>query len=486
MMQHTRHDAYPLQVPLLACGIGVGGISLAWAWSAPLIGGALLVLLGAVGCVWRRGEPPILAFCLTYQWVFIVSGYFYLMAMGTYPGFKRVGMIETAVGLSLLGLLALVAGIRIGRYAIAPRDDSAQAQDTVLEPSYSVERLCVWVVGLYTVNWFIRIIPMTILFDAAQVISNILAVRGIIFALLLFAVLQQHTKYRYAILTFIYVLTPQFASMMAHFKESLFLFLIAILRQWRPWSPSQAERHRSVRITWTMVGASIALLAMAVLWEGGIKPKWRPAIMHGTVTGSPIQKLKAFTVIAKEAAADFELSLAAEALAARLSSSAGFFSRVLERVPEVVPYEQGGLTHRALKHIVMPRLLFPEKLNLGGDSWLVSKYAGIRVADEKQGTSVGLGYMVECYIDFGIPGMFFPLFAYGLLIGLLYQSVRLMSPSLPLFHGAIIVIFLQHFTSYEGELAKLWGGLIQTWIIFLLFLYFCGPWLHRHLLNRST
>lgn len=469
----------------MACGIGVGGIGLAWAWSAPLIGGALLVLLGIVGCVWRRGEPPILAFCLTYQWLFIVTGYFYLMITDTYPGFKRLGMIETAVGLSLLGLLVLVAGIRIGRYAIEPRSDSAQVQDGVVEPSYSVERLCVWVVGLYTVNWFIRIVPMAILFDAAQVIYNILAIRGIIFALLLFVVLQQRAKYRYAILAFVYVFIPQFASMMSHFKESIFLFIIAMLGQWRPWSPSQAERYGSARIAWTMVGATIALLAMAVLWEGGIKPKWRPAIMYGTVTGSPFQKLKAFVAISTEAAIDLDLPLAAEALASRLSSSPGYFSRVLERVPEVVPYERGGLTRRALLHIVTPRFLFPDKLNLGGDSWLVWKYAGVRLADERQGTSVGLSYMAEFYIDFGVPGMFLPLFAYGLFIGVVYQSVRLVAPSSALFHSAITVIFLQHFTSYEGELAKLWGGLMQTWIMFLLFLYFCGPWIHRQLLESG-
>jgi hypothetical protein len=302
----------------------------------------------------------------------------------------------------------------------------------------------------------------------------------------LFVVLQQRTKYRYAVLAFVYVFIPQFASMMSHFKESLFLFLIALLGQWRPWSLSRAERYWNARIIWTMVGAAVVLLAMAVLWEGGIKPRWRPAIMHGTVTGSPMQKLKAFAIVAQEAVTDLDLSLAAEALAARLSSGIGYFSRVLERVPEVVPYERGGLTGRALQHIATPRFLFPDKSNLGGDSWLVWQYAGVRVADEKQGTSVGLGYMAEFYIDFGVPGMFIPLFAYGLLIGLVYQSIRVVAPSSPLFHGAITVIFLRHFTSYEGELAKLLGGLIQTWIIFLLFLYVCGPLIHRRLLEPEA
>jgi hypothetical protein len=484
-MQYAHYRAYPLQAHLIAWGMVIGGISLAWSWSTPLIGGALLVLLGAVGCVWRRGEPPILAFCLTYQWLFIITGYVYLQITDTYPGLIKLGRIEAAVGLSLLGFLALVAGIRIGGYALAPSRDIDAEPDVSLEPSYNTERLCLWVIGLYTINWFIHLVPMTILFDAAQLIVNLLALRGILFALLLFVVLQQQTKYRYAALAFLYVFIPQFASMMAHFKESLFLFVIALLAQWRPWSPSPAERHRSARIIWTIAGTAVILLIMAVLWEGGIKPRWRPAIMHGVVTGSPIQKLKAFAVIAQEASADLDIPLAAEALASRLSSGIGYFSRVLERVPEVVPYERGGLTRRALRHIVIPRFLFPEKLNLGGDSWLVWKYAGARVADEKQGTSVGLGYMAEFYIDFGVPGMFLPLFAYGLFIGLVYQSIHLVAPSSALFHSVITVIFLQHFTSYEGELAKLWGGLMQTWIMFLLFLYFCGPWVHRQLLEQG-
>ncbi|MDH3603489.1 MAG: hypothetical protein OEU26_28080, partial [Candidatus Tectomicrobia bacterium] len=331
---------------------------------------------------------------------------------------------------------------------------------------------------------FFHITPMTILFDAAQLLYNALAMRGIFLALLLFVVLQHQTGYGYAMLVFIYVLIPQFASMMSHFKESFFLLAIALCSQWHPWSPLPSDRRRSRYIAWAMVGTATALLLMAVLWEGGIKPRWRPAIMQGTVSGSPIQKLKAFSFLVQDATAELDVFFASQALVARLSSGVGFFSRVLDRVPDVIPYERGSLTLRALQHSVKPRFLFPDKPDLGSDSWLVWKYAGMRAAKETKDTSIGLGYMAEFYIDFGIPGMFAPLFAYGLLIGIVYRSVDLFAPSPPLFHSLVTIIFLQHFMSYEGEVAKLLGGLIQTWLLFLLFLYICGSWVHTHLQRR--
>src|SRR5207247_92942 len=93
------------------------------------------------------------------------------------------------------------------------------------------------------------------------------------------------------------------------------------------------------------------------------------------------------------------------------------FSLVLERVPREIPHENGKLTSRAIKHVLTPRILFPNKPSLGTDSWLPIYYAGISVGE---GTSVGIGYMAEFYVDFGYPGMFLPLLAYGVMLGGFY------------------------------------------------------------------
>ncbi len=75
--RHPTHPnlSYPLQLPLLTWGLGAGGVGLAVFWSSPMVGAALSVLCCVVGMVWRAGEPPVLAFCLVYQWYFIATGY---------------------------------------------------------------------------------------------------------------------------------------------------------------------------------------------------------------------------------------------------------------------------------------------------------------------------------------------------------------------------------------------------------------------------
>jgi hypothetical protein len=57
----------------------------------------------------------------------------------------------------------------------------------------------------------------------------------------------------------------------------------------------------------------------------------------------------------------------------------------------------------ALKHLVTPRVLFPDKGILASDSEFVRKYTGIPVAGADQNTSIAFGYAAESYIDFGIP-----------------------------------------------------------------------------------
>ncbi len=475
---------YPLQQRLMGWGLTVGSVGLAVFWSSPMVGAALGTLFCIVGMAWRAGEPPILAFCLVYQWCFIATGYLYQQVTGTYPGLERVAHIEMAVGLSLLGLLTLVAGIRLGISALHRQGTTDLQYVSTAQPVYSVPRLFLWVIGLYSLNWFVRLSPMTLYFDAAQVIYNLLALRTIFFALLFLIVLQAQVGYHYAVGTFIYVLLPQLASVMSHFKESFFVLSIALLGQGRPWLQSTTN-PRHARLLCTMAACSTALLAMAIFWEGGIKPIWRPAMMSGQVSGSPLQKINAFMAVVQAASQRLDVRQATEDLATRVASGAGYFSHVLERVPTLIPHEQGRLTLRAITHVVQPRFIFPHKTNLGGDSWLVRKYAGIRVADEKQGTSVGLSYMAQFYIDFGMPGMFVPLLLYGFLVGIIYQSIRLAAPSPLFFQSTTMVLFLQHFMSYEGEIAKLLGGLTQTWLFFLLFLYVCAPWLHRHLLAQA-
>lgn len=473
---------YPLQGKFLALGLSTAfafGIYLL----SPLVAVSFVVLFGAVGALWRRGEPPVLAFCVAYQWLFVVTGYLYKEVTGRYPGLPTIGDLEGAVLLSLVGLTVLVVGIRVGLLPFSRHFSSTESNDRSSESErYDVRRLFWYVIILYTANWLFEVAPMAIWFNAAQIIGKALASRAVLLFLLLLVILRQREGYRYGVAALIFVLIPELTTMWSSFKDVLFVLLIALLAEWRPWSQSIDHQRRNSRILLTAVGTVTVVLVMLLIWQGGVKGTWRFQLRTGAVPGSPIDRVGAFVSLADEVVSDLQWDRAWETMASRIASSMGYFSHVLWRVPSLMPHEDGRLISRALKHVFMPRVLFPNKPNLGGDSWLVWQYAGIPVAGASQGTSVGLGYMPEFYIDFGVPGMFGPIFLYGLIVGLFYRVLRTFSPSPSFYHSAVAIVFLENFLSFEGEIAKLLGGLVMAFVVFNAIFFFAGSWLHRNLL----
>jgi len=68
----------------------------------------------------------------------------------------------------------------------------------------------------------------------------------------------------------------------------------------------------------------------------------------------------------------------------------------------------------------MPRFLFPDKKSID-ESEMTNKYTGLGVAGSDRGTSISIGYMGECYIDFGAIFMFIPILLLGIYYGLIYS-----------------------------------------------------------------
>jgi hypothetical protein len=96
-----------------------------------------------------------------------------------------------------------------------------------------------------------------------------------------------------------------------------------------------------------------------------------------------------------------------------------FFAHSLRNVPKSIPYQNGALWIGAVKHVFMPRILFPDKPALD-DSQRTSYFTGLRVAGARQGTSISIGYIGESYIDFGSRMMLIPILLLGYLYGWIY------------------------------------------------------------------
>ena len=103
-----------------------------------------------------------------------------------------------------------------------------------------------------------------------------------------------------------------------------------------------------------------------------------------------------------------------------------YFALTMVNVPTSMPYEHGALWAGAIRHIVTPRIFFPNKAVLD-DSERASLYTGMAVAGAEQGTSIGIGYMAESYVDFGPIGMFLPILFLGIFYGLMYRYFVIVS-----------------------------------------------------------
>jgi len=469
---------YPLLKFLLLLGAMLG-VAVSAVFDDILMGVILFVGFACTGLLWRRSEIPIFAFSIFYQWLFIGMGYFYLKATGVYPGMRFLGNLEAAIWYSLAGLLCMTIGIRIALRGFRLSLGSASND-------YDIKQLFWIVLVLFSVNWFVELSGVQLrlaAFNVAQILYNVLILRYLFLYLLLLTILQQGRQYSLGFLAFVYVLLPELTSSMTKFKELFFLLVIVLLSQWRPFATEHSEKVKNRQILAVVLLISVFLVMVGLLWTGGMKHSWRTALLSGQVAGSPIQKIEAYGQQAADSIGQFDPGQAAETLAARLSSGVAYFSHVLRVVPDAVPHENGKLTWRAIRHVAMPRFLFPEKPDLGGDSWLVRKYANLNVSGRESRTSIGLGYMAEFYIDYGFPGMLVPLLLYGMLVGVMYRILSRVSPSPHVFAAVAAGLFLQHFLSYEGNFPKLLGGVLQSFLVFFVILALLGEMTHNLLLK---
>lgn len=129
----------------------------------------------------------------------------------------------------------------------------------------------------------------------------------------------------------------------------------------------------------------------------------------------------------------------------------------LARVPRVLPHTNGAIVGAAMVHIVTPRVFFPNKAELPSDSEEVRKYSGVFVAGRETNTSIAFGYAPEAYIDFGIPLMFVPVFAFGVAVGFLYALFRQLIWHRELFVAFATVTFWLTLYLFERSWATMLG-----------------------------
>ena len=157
----------------------------------------------------------------------------------------------------------------------------------------------------------------------------------------------------------------------------------------------------------------------------------------------------------------------------------------LERVPSLIPHTGGDIIWRAVVHISMPRVLFPNKPPVGSDSELVRRYSGVYVAGEETNTSIAFGYAGESYVDFGVPFMFIPVFVWALFLGMSYHFLFYLIRHNELRVPLLVVVFWMSLSQFERSWAKTMG-LTGTLLIYLGgFTYLVDRWLIQRYVSHT-
>ena len=408
----TMHTEAPFVAPIVVLSAALLSIIVTGEW---LAGAAIVVLWGIWHFLTEERVPPVLALALSFQWLQVTVGVFYIGFTGRELEAHYASDYRPMVMIGLGCIVALAIGLIIGlnalnRFKGFDPTEGAQARSG------------------FTVTWrtlFIAYIASTaagaVLTQAAGFLPGLaqgILAMGFVRLGALFLMFRRLVRHRlrwewfFGLVGFEIVLG--FTGYFANFREPLMLAIVAILEVFRP----RSFAH------WLRLAMVAALLSFAGLAWIGIRTVYRAEIDEGVLTSSRAERLGRVTELSGEwlgsARGDFSRDF--DKLVERVWTIY-YPALAVSRVPEVLPHENGAIMSAAVRHIFMPRILFPNKGTLPSDSDKVRKYSGVYVAGVEEGTSIAFGYAAEAYVDFGVPWMFIPSILFGAAMGVAYRVV---------------------------------------------------------------
>lgn len=385
----------PVFTLLFATWIGF----LAHDWKA---GVSILLLWAAWHFLPRIENSHVLFFAFAYQWAQVCLGIIYKALSGRSTPF----MLKFDPGpMFLLGLVTLVVTIAGLRFGFALIGGSAAPPDSVRAPSLSWPLLR----NLYLAFAFLNPALTRVAFSFPQLTQFILVIsylHYVLMLLVLYRLLNPVQRWGMVAAVVLGEVAFGFTSYFANFREAEVLAGLAFFDNFK-------TRKASFWIAAMALGS--LMLASATVWTA-IKPRYRFVLRTKQLSG--LERLQLVGDLADQLDAE-SLARATDKTVDRIWAIY-YPALALERVPQLVPFENGKIVWGAVEFAIKPRILFPDKGILPSDSGEVRKYAGVMVAGARQGTSIAFGYAAESYCDYGVPEMFLPIFLFALLMGLAY------------------------------------------------------------------
>jgi hypothetical protein len=412
-----------------------------------------VLVVGSV-ILWRPGESPILLFLFAYPWVQASTAVFHAnwLGMDITDYSPYTGDMPTAVVLSLVGLLVLAVGMRLGAGPRRP-DLFAAAQHVAL--SHPIERW-LWLYGLAWVASFTAISFAWVLPGLTQPMLALANMRWAFFFMLAYAHFTRRRDRRGLFpLVFLLELATGIGAYFADFKTVFVVTLFAALA---------SGTRISARALLGSGALTTLTVGFAILWTA-VKNDFRTFVAGGqaaqVVTVDYTTRLTRLYELVADLSWD-ALGEAGNQLLHRLTY-VEFFSVVLINVPASMPHTLGAILWDAIIRPFMPRFLFVDK-EVIDDTARTNLFTG-GLAGNAEATSISLGYIAEAYIDFG-PYLMLPvLFAIGMFYGGIYRFLIRWWRSYGLYGMAIATTVLTSVGPLENSFTKVFGGVIVSLVV---------------------
>lgn len=145
-------------------------------------------------------------------------------------------------------------------------------------------------------------------------------------------------------------------------------------------------------------------------------------------------------------------------------------SKAMDHVPAEEPFQHGAVWRETVKFTTVPRFLNPDK-GVYDASVKASRFTGIQYLGQASGVSFSLGYFADCYVDFGIPGMFAALALIAFVWSKIFRFFLLKSTGNIVINYAIAAAFFVQFCFFEMDGTFMFGRMFTTFIVFVFLKY---------------
>ena len=410
-------------------------------------------------------KPTIFILLFLYHFVQIISGIILVDFLGIDIGY-RTQLLGTATIFSFLGLIALMIPIIYFQKKIPTLTFH---QIKIFSQNLSVKRT----LEIYIAMFFIVNLLSIIAFQyegLTQIIFSFRNIKWFVFLLLGFQViLKKEMKVQFIVIVIIEFLLG-LLSFFSDFKTIAFYLFILII-----FFVTKVNFKQVLILLFSL----IILLFLGIKWTS-VKGEYRSYLNKGTQTQTVrVEQNQAFDKLLELTDKETDFN----------KSAAQFFDRIqytfhlaktMERIPSVLPYENGDNISSILSYVTTPRYFNPNK-EVIKTSAKATKYTGIAYLGSESGVSFSLGYFADCYIDFGYIGMLLPLLVLGFIYGLSYFYFATKSTDNLLINFALVGALYIEFIAFESDGVYLMGRLFSNLLTFFLFKQFLLPWVYNYI-----